>query len=85
MPSKVRDNILIYGPPAVYFVLDKDAISDSLKMAQDFSRQNIKTYVVQLDDDPNSMGFETVWKAIRSTEELTFNSLIKLRLANLTL
>ncbi len=85
MPMKVRDNILIHGPPAVYFVLDKDAESDALRMAQDFSRQNIKTYVVQLDDDPSSIGFDNVWKAIHSTEELTFNSLIKLRLANLTI
>ncbi len=85
MPMKVRDNILIHGPPAVYFVLDKDAESDALRMAQDFSRQNIKTYVVQLDDDPSSIGFDNVWKAIHSTEELTFSSLIKLRLANLTI
>ena len=85
MPTKLRDNILIYAPPAVYFVLDKDAISDALILAEDFRKQGIKTYVVQLDDDPNSIGFESVWKAIRSSDELTFNSLIKLRLANLTL
>lgn len=81
MPSKLRDNILIYSPPAVYFVLDNDAISDAFKMAQDFSRQNIKTHVVQLDDDPSELGFEAAWKVIRSTKELTFNSLIKSRLA----
>ena len=85
MPSKLRDSILANQPPGVYFVLDADAMSDSLKMAEDCLRQDIKTYVVQLDaEDPSSLGFETMWEMIRSTEELTFNSLLKLRLSHRT-
>lgn len=86
MPSKLRDSILANKPPEVYFVLDADAISDSLKMAHDLLCNDIKTYVVQLlDSDPSLLGFENVWELIHATEELTDNSLNKLRLANLTL
>lgn len=85
MPSALRDAILVNKPPGVYFVLDVDAMSDALKMAQDFLRQGIKTYVVQLDNtDPNELGFEKVWKEIRSTKELTDNSLLKMRLIHST-
>ena len=85
MPSKLRDSILANKPPGVYFVLDADAMSDSLKMAEDCLRQDIKTYVVQLDaEDPSSLGFETMWEMIRSTKELTSNSLLKLRLSHRT-
>jgi len=78
--SKLRDAILGNGTTDVYLVLDEDALSSALTIAQEFMYNNINVYVVQLDDkDPGVIGFERMKILINNTKKLSFSELIRLK------
>lgn len=85
LSEKLRHLILTRQPPKVYIVLDADAIKNSIKIAEDLIKCGVDIYIVRLKEteDPASMGFESVWEAIRKAEKLTFGKLITLKLDTL--
>jgi len=81
LSQELRNKIILNRPPGVYLMLDRDAVLNAVKIAQDLVKQDMKVYIVQLDEkDPSSAGFQNIWSAIKSTEEVTLNDLVKLRL-----
>jgi len=65
----------------IYIALDKDAIKDSIKIIEEFLRNDINIHFVQLTDkDPSKLGFNSVWKLIKQSIQMDFRGLIKLKL-----
>jgi len=65
----------------VYIALDRDAIKDSIKIVEEFMRNDINVHFVELTDkDPSKLGFKSVWQLIKKTAQMDFQGLIKLKL-----
>ena len=65
----------------IYIALDNDAIKDSIKIIEQFMRNDINVHFVELTDkDPSKLGFKSVWKLIRESVQIDFQKLIKLKL-----
>lgn len=73
--------ILRHSVREIYIALDKDAIKDSLNIIQDFLKNDIKVYFVELTEkDPSVLGFKNVWKLIREAKEVNFKDLIEMKM-----
>jgi hypothetical protein len=61
--------------------LDRDALSDSLKMMESFMNNGINVYLLKFKDkDPSELGFEPCLNLIRDAHKADFMSLIKYKL-----
>ncbi len=68
----------------VYVSLDKDALKDALKYAEELLNLGKDVYLIDLQDkDPSDMGFEKFTKLVHEAEQLSLGELIykKLELA----
>ena len=68
----------------VYVSLDRDALKDALKYAEELLNLGKDVYLVDLKDkDPSEMGFEKFTKLVHEAEQLSLGELIykKLELA----
>lgn len=66
----------------IYLALDKDALKETLKIAEDFIANNRKVYLVVLaGKDPSELGFQRVNEMIGQAKEIDFLSLIKLKVS----
>lgn len=78
---QLKLKLLTHSVKNIYVALDKDAVKDSLNIIQEFLKNDINVYFVNLSDkDPGEMGFTNVWKAIRSAKKIEFEDLIKMKL-----
>jgi len=65
----------------IYISLDTDAISDSLKMVDDFMRNGIDVYFVELTQkDPSDLGFTKMVDILKSTKKMKFSDLMRYKL-----
>ena len=65
----------------IYIALDRDALSDSLKMMESFMNNGINVYLLEFKDkDPSELGFEPCLNLIRDANKADFMSLIKYKL-----
>lgn len=65
----------------IYISLDTDAISDSLKMVENFMRNGIDVYFVELTQkDPSDLGFEKMVDVLKSTNKMKFSDLMRYKL-----
>ena len=61
----------------VYVSLDRDALKDALKYAEELLNLGKDVYLVDLQDkDPSDMGFEKFTKLVHEAEQLTLGQLI---------
>ena len=61
----------------IYICLDSDAIRNALDIADNFMKEGLNVYFVELQDkDASELGFEEITKRISNTTQLTFQSLI---------
>lgn len=61
----------------IYICLDSDAIRNALDIADNFMKEGLNVYFVELQDkDASELGFEEITKRISDTTQLTFQSLI---------
>ena len=66
----------------IYISLDTDAISDSLKMVEEFMNHNIDVYFVKLSEkDPSDLGFRKMVDVIKQTPKMRFSDLMRYRLS----
>ena len=66
----------------IYISLDQDAISDSLKMVEEFMNHNIDVYFVKLTEkDPSDLGFRKMVDVIKQTPLMKFSDLMRYRLS----
>jgi hypothetical protein len=78
----VREKIFYKKVKDIYLCLDADALKSTVRYIEDFLRNDINVYFVQLPGkDPNKIGFETMSKLIKGAEKVNFSDLIKLKLS----
>ena len=66
----------------IYISLDTDAISDSLKMVEEFMNHNIDVYFVKLTEkDPSDLGFRKMVDVIKQTPKMKFSDLMRYKLS----
>ena len=66
---------------SIYILLDRDAIKDSIKMVDDFMKNGIDVYFVNLvEGDPSDVGFEKTINLIKETKQTSFSDLMRMRL-----
>ncbi len=79
--SNLRRKIIEKKVKQVYISLDRDAILDSLKMVEEFMKNDIDVYFVNLPEkDPSDLGFEKIIPLLKETEKMKFSDLMRYKL-----
>ena len=79
--SNLKRKIIEKKVKQVYISLDRDAFQDSLKMVEDFMKNDIDVYFVNLPEkDPSDLGFENVIPLLKETEKMKFSDLMRYKL-----
>ncbi len=79
--SNLKRKIIEKKVKQVYISLDKDAVLDSIKMVEDFMKNDIDVYFVNLPEkDPSDLGFENVIPLLKETEKMKFSDLMRYKL-----
>jgi len=79
--SNLRRKIIEKKVKQIYISLDRDAILDSLKMVEEFMKNDIDVYFVNLPEkDPSDLGFENVIPLLKETEKMKFSDLMRYKL-----
>jgi len=79
--SNLRRKIIEKKVKQVYISLDRDAFQDSLKMVEEFMKNDIDVYFVNLPEkDPSDLGFENVIPLLKETEKMKFSDLMRYKL-----
>ena len=79
--SNLRRKIIEKKVKQVYISLDRDAFQDSLKMVEEFMKNDIDVYFVNLPEkDPSDLGFERVIPLLKETEKMKFSDLMRYKL-----
>ena len=79
--KKLKLKIIKEAVNDVYISLDSDAIKDSINIIEDFMKNGINVYFIDLPKkDPNEMGFNNFWKLLKKSKKLQFDDLIKLKI-----
>jgi CHC2-type zinc finger protein len=83
IPSrKLQEKIIAEGVTDVYLALDRDALKESLTMAERFMKQGIAVHLVEINDkDPSKIGFVQMQHLIRTAQTISLYDLVKLRLS----
>ena len=79
--SNLRRKIIEKKVKHIYISLDRDAFQDSLKMVEDFMKNDIDVYFVNLPEkDPSDLGFDNVIPLLKETEKMKFSDLMRYKL-----
>jgi DNA primase len=84
IPKALMMKLVEPSVKTVYVSLDRDALKDALKYAEELLNLGKDVYLIDLQDkDPSDMGFENFTKLVHDAEQLTLGELIykKLELA----
>jgi DNA primase len=69
----------------IYLALDNDAISDAVKLSENFINNGIEVKMMEFEEkDPNETGFEKLLYLIDRTKQLGFSDLMKIKLNGTT-
>ena len=81
VPKSLMKKIYEKQVKSIYILLDRDAIKDSIKMIDDFMKNGIDVYFVNLEEgDPSDVGFEKTINLIKETKQTAFSDLMRMRL-----
>jgi hypothetical protein len=81
MSVKLKQKIIEYKPP-INILLDPDAITHSINIAEYLLSNQIKTKLILIEKkDIGEMGFEEATKIINNTNYLDFSQLMRLKLS----
>ena len=65
----------------IYIALDKDALTDSIRIMEEFMKNGINVYLIKsTKKDPADMGFYKFIELTRESKQFKFSDLIKLKL-----
>ena len=79
--SNLKRRIIEKKVKQVYISLDRDAFKDSLKMVEEFMKNDIDVYFVNLPEkDPSDLGFEKIIPLLKETEKMRFSDLMRYKL-----
>ena len=85
IPKSLKKKIYEKKVKEIYILLDKDAMSDAIKITDDLMKNGINVYFVGLsEEDPSDMGFEKVINLIKETKQTSFSDLMRMKLNGTT-
>ena len=77
IPKALMMKLVETNIKTVYVALDRDALKDALKYAEELLNLGKDVYLVDLDDkDPSEMGFDKFTSLVHKAEQLTLSELI---------
>lgn len=77
IPKALMMKLVETNVKTVYIALDRDALKDALKYAEELLNLGKDVYLVDLDDkDPSEMGFDKFTSLVHKAEQLTLSKLI---------
>jgi DNA primase len=77
IPKALMMKLVETNVKTVYVALDRDALKDALKYAEELLNLGKDVYLVDLDDkDPSEMGFDKFTSLVHKAEQLTLSELI---------
>ena len=77
IPKALMMKLVETNVKTVYVALDRDALKDVLKYAEELLNLGKDVYLVDLDDkDPSEMGFDKFTSLVHKAEQLTLSELI---------
>lgn len=78
--TNLQERIIESNIRRIYLALDKDALRETLRLAQHFMDNGREIYIVKMEEkDPGSIGFTGMQKLIQKAREVTFSELIRLK------
>ena len=81
IPKSLKKKIYEKKVKEIYILLDRDAISDAIKITDDLMKNGIDVYFVSLsEEDPSDMGFKKVINLIKETKQTSFSDLMRMKL-----
>ena len=81
VPKSLMKRIYEKQVKSIYILLDRDAIKDSIKMIDDFMKNGIDVYFVNIKEgDPSDIGFIKTINLIKETKQTSFSDLMRMRL-----
>ena len=81
IPKSLKKKIYEKKVKEIYILLDRDAISDAIKITDDLMKNGINVYFVSLsEEDPSDMGFKKVINLIKETKQTSFSDLMRMKL-----
>ena len=85
IPKSLHKKIVDKRVNDIYIALDKDAISDSLKMVSMFLNEGRNVYMIDLNEgqDPSSLGFTKFTKLMNNTQPINQAGLLKYKLQSI--
>lgn len=80
--SKLEREIVVNNVRDIYLSLDRDALRNTIKIAEKFMKEGRNVYVIDLDDkDPSKLGFARMVELKKKAPRMTFADLISLKLS----
>ena len=84
IPKSLHKKIVEKKVQDIYIALDKDAISDSIKMVDMFLNEGRNVYMIDLDNgDPSSLGFTKFTSLMNNTQPINHAGLLKYKLQSI--
>ena len=79
--SKLQKKIIESRIKKIYLALDSDALSDTIKISENFINNGIEVRMMEFKEkDPNEVGFKNLLYLINRTQQTKFSDLMRLKL-----
>ena len=79
--SKLQKKIIESRIKKIYLALDSDALSDTIKISENFINNGIEVRMMEFKEkDPNEVGFKNLLYLINRTQQTRFSDLMRLKL-----
>ena len=83
--NKLQKKIIESKMKKIYLALDSDALSDTIKITENFINNGIEVRKMEFKEkDPNEVGFKNLLYLINRTQQTRFSDLMKLKLDGTT-
>jgi len=79
--NALQKKIIEFKVKVIYLSLDSDAITDAIKISENFTNNGIEVKMMKFQEkDPNEIGFEKLLYLIKRTQTIRFSDLMKMKL-----
>ena len=79
--KSLQKKIIDFGVKTIYLALDEDAISDAVKISENFINNGIEVRMMKFEEkDPSETGFEKLLYLINRTNKTKFSDLMRIKL-----
>ena len=79
--NTLQKKIIDFGVKTIYLGLDEDAITDAVKISENFINNGVEVRMMELKEkDPSETGFEKLLYLINTTHKTKFSDLMRIKL-----